>query len=65
MRFVTKTRLDHLQSLIRSMGNDSVHKEALHILESIARDIDENYAEIRKPIRIRETRRPGSDEPLS
>ncbi|ALS22382.1 MULTISPECIES: hypothetical protein [Paenibacillus] len=52
MRFVTKTRLDYLQSMIQAMGNDDEHKLALHILESIKRDIEENYAEIKKPIRL-------------
>lgn len=51
MRFVTKTRLDYLQTLIQTMGGDGTkQREALHLLESIARDIEENYAEIQRPI---------------
>ncbi|CAG7642718.1 hypothetical protein ACFQI7_10970 [Paenibacillus allorhizosphaerae] len=52
MRFVTKTRLDYLQSLIQSMGDGEKQREALHLLESITRDIEENYAEIQRPIRL-------------
>jgi hypothetical protein len=55
MRFVTQTRLEHLQRLIRSManaGDGDIQKEALHILESLKRDIEENYAEIRRPVRL-------------
>ncbi|MDO3676461.1 hypothetical protein [Paenibacillus ehimensis] len=52
MRFVTKTRLDRLQTLLRSIADEQQQKEALHLLESLKQDIDENYAEIRKPIRI-------------
>ncbi|MCS7463304.1 hypothetical protein N0M98_24580 [Paenibacillus doosanensis] len=54
MRFVTKTRLDHLQTLIRAIADEQKQKEALHILESITRDIEENYAEIERPIRLNE-----------
>jgi len=54
MRFVTKTRLDYLQTLLRSIEDEGKRKEALHMLESIARDIEENYAEIEKPIRLYE-----------
>ncbi|MDF2960657.1 MAG: hypothetical protein K0S39_2392 [Paenibacillus sp.] len=54
MRFVTKTRLNHLQTLMEYIGDSEKQKEALHILESIRRDIDENYAEIQKPIRLYE-----------
>ncbi|GLI08594.1 hypothetical protein YDYSG_46260 [Paenibacillus tyrfis] len=54
MRFVTKTRLDRLQTLLRSIADEQQQKEALHLLESLKRDIDENYAEIRRPIRIYE-----------
>ncbi|WP_165972186.1 hypothetical protein [Paenibacillus piri] len=54
MRFVTKTRIEHLQQLIRSMEDRQKRQEALHILESIQRDIEENYAEIQKPIRLYE-----------
>ncbi|CAG7618025.1 hypothetical protein PAESOLCIP111_02075 [Paenibacillus solanacearum] len=52
MRFVTKTRLDYLRSLIESIGSGPKEREALHLLESIARDIEENYAEIERPIRL-------------
>lgn len=62
MRLVTKTRLDYLQTLIQSMGDDKAHKEALHILESITRDIEENYAEIRRPIRLHEKLKNRSEE---
>lgn len=54
MRFVTKTRLDRLQTLLRSIADEQQQKEALHLLESLKRDIEENYAEIRRPIRIYE-----------
>ncbi|MCP3772941.1 hypothetical protein NLX71_06335 [Paenibacillus sp. MZ04-78.2] len=54
MRFVTKTRLDRLQTLLRSIADEQQQKEALHLLESLKQDIDENYAEIRKPIRLYE-----------
>jgi hypothetical protein len=53
MRFVTKTRLDHLQTLIRFIEDNNKQSEALHILESIKRDIEENYAEILRPIRLK------------
>ncbi|MFH5184998.1 hypothetical protein ACHHV8_21450 [Paenibacillus sp. TAB 01] len=53
MRFVTKTRLDYMQSLLKSAIEDTKkQKEALHLLESIERDIEENYAEIQRPIRL-------------
>lgn len=55
MRFVTKTRLDYMQSLLKSSIEDTKkQKEALHLLESIERDIEENYAEIQRPIRLNE-----------
>ncbi|SCW41527.1 hypothetical protein SAMN04487970_100654 [Paenibacillus tianmuensis] len=54
MRFGTKTRLDRLQTLLQSIADEQQQKEALHLLESLKRDIDENYAEIRKPIRLYE-----------
>ncbi|WP_165842162.1 hypothetical protein [Paenibacillus xerothermodurans] len=50
MRLVTKTRLDYLETLIKSIEDKTKQSEALHILESIRRDIEENYAEIQKPI---------------
>lgn len=62
MRFVTKTRLDYLQTMIQAMGNDEEHKLALHILESIKTDIEENYAEIQKPIRLHDKLRDRSGE---
>jgi hypothetical protein len=52
MRWVTKTRLDHLQSLVQSITDVTKLSEANHIIESIRRDIEENYAEIQKPIRV-------------
>ncbi|WP_282942073.1 hypothetical protein [Paenibacillus sp. RC67] len=54
MRFVTKTRIDYLQTLLRFIEDEDKQKEALHILDSITRDINENYAEIEKPIRLYE-----------
>ncbi|MFE5317764.1 hypothetical protein ACFQ88_03535 [Paenibacillus sp. NPDC056579] len=54
MRFVTKTRLDYLESLLQAIGDESKRKEALYMLESITRDIEENYAEIERPIRLYE-----------
>lgn len=55
MRFTTKTRLDYLGSLLtQSIEDTKKQKEALHLLESIKRDIDENYAEIQRPIRLTE-----------
>lgn len=54
MRFVTKTRIDYLQTLLLAIEDRQKQKEALHILESIQRDIEENYAEIQRPIRIYE-----------
>jgi hypothetical protein len=52
MRFVTKTRLDYLQTLLQSIEDKKKQKEAMHLLESIERDIEENYAEIQRPIRL-------------
>ncbi|WP_157279900.1 hypothetical protein [Paenibacillus swuensis] len=46
MRLATKTRLEYLQQLIQSMGNSPEQREAIHILESLHKDIEENYAEI-------------------
>lgn len=55
MRFVTKTRLEYLQTLLlQSIEDTKKQKEALHLLESIERDIEENYAEIQRPIRLTE-----------
>lgn len=54
MRFVTETRLNHLKSLIQHISDEHTKKEALHMLESIRHDIEENYAEIRRPIRLHE-----------
>jgi hypothetical protein len=52
MRWVTKTRLDHLHTLLHNINDETTQSEAKHILESIRRDIEENYAEIQKPIRV-------------
>ena len=52
MRLVTKTRLEYLQTLIESISDDKKQREALQLLESIKSDIEENYAEIRRPIRL-------------
>ncbi|UUZ79083.1 hypothetical protein LJK88_28075 [Paenibacillus sp. P26] len=52
MRLVTKTRLDYLQTLIESINDEKKQREALQLLESIKSDIEENYAEIRRPIRL-------------
>ncbi|MBE1443061.1 hypothetical protein [Paenibacillus sp. OAS669] len=53
MRLVTKTRIDYLQTLLLCIDDQQKQKEALHILESLTRDINENYAEIEKPIRLK------------
>lgn len=54
MRYVTQWRLDHLQTPPRSIEDRHIQSEAVHLLESIKRDIEENYAEIQRPIRLQE-----------
>lgn len=54
MRFATETRLNHLLSLIQAINDENKRKEAIHMLGSIRHDIEENYAEIRRPIRLHE-----------
>jgi hypothetical protein len=54
VRYVTQWRLDHLQTLLRSIEDRHIQSEAVHLLESIKRDIEENYAEIQRPIRLQE-----------
>ncbi|WP_248927598.1 hypothetical protein [Paenibacillus hamazuiensis] len=74
MKFVTETRLKQLEKLLQLIpeGNDRAY--AIHLLNSIRCDIDENYAEIQKPISIAgmgfhprkksEKRRPASEVDL-
>ena len=52
MRFVTQTRINHLRTLLEQIEDRETQKEAAHLLASLERDIEENYAEIQRPIRI-------------
>lgn len=54
MKFTTETRLNRLEELLREMENGPLQREALHLLQSLRRDIEGNYAEIRLPIRLSE-----------
>ncbi len=54
MRLITKTRLDYLHDLIESMDGDKKKREAQQVLKSIATDIEENYAEIKLPVRMQD-----------
>ena len=57
MRFVTETRLKRLEELIRSIPDPEEKSHALHLLDSIRNDIDDNYAEIEKPIGLSSIKR--------
>lgn len=52
MRFVTETRLKRLEELIQLIPEYDERSHALHLLNSIRSDIDDNYAEIEKPISL-------------
>jgi hypothetical protein len=52
MRFVTLTRFNTLEQLIRTIPDPSDRSYALHLLQAIRDDIDVNYAEIQRPIRL-------------
>lgn len=52
MKFTTLTRLKYLEKLLQSVDDEKSKQEALHIIQSIKSDIEENYAEIIKPIRL-------------
>jgi hypothetical protein len=54
LRFVTKTRIEYLQTLLAHITDKQKQSEALQLLESLSRDIDENYAEIERPLRLYE-----------
>lgn len=55
MRYVTETRFKLLEQLCQSIPDLTDRSYALHLLHSIQADIDENYAEIQKPIRVADT----------
>jgi hypothetical protein len=57
MRFVTETRFKLLEDLIQSIPENDERSLALHLLNSIRSDIDENYAEIKSPISLSSIRR--------
>lgn len=64
MRFVTETRLKLLEDAIRSIPDPDERSYAFHLLNSIRSDIDCNYAEIQRPIRLGDIGRPaGGDKP--
>lgn len=52
MRFVTETRLKRLEELIQLIPENDERSHAIHLLNSIRSDIDDNYAEIEKPISL-------------
>lgn len=52
MRFVTETRFKQLEEIIQSIPDPYERSYALHLIKSIQADIDDNYAEIQRPIRL-------------
>ncbi|TMV50043.1 hypothetical protein FE783_10790 [Paenibacillus mesophilus] len=52
MRYVTETRLKLLEDLCHSIPDRKDRSYALHLLDSIRADIDNNYAEIQRPIQV-------------
>ncbi|NOU96620.1 hypothetical protein GC093_25865 [Paenibacillus sp. LMG 31456] len=52
MKFVTQTRLKVLEDLVQLIPDLNERSYALHLLKSIRSDIDDNYAEIQKPISL-------------
>ncbi|WP_199618225.1 hypothetical protein [Paenibacillus alkalitolerans] len=52
MKFSTKARFDYLEQLVNTIDDQKIKKDVLYIIESIKTDIDENYAEISKPVRL-------------
>lgn len=61
MRFVTETRFKQLEEIIQSIPDQYERSYALHLIKSIQSDIDDNYAEIQRPIRLeRSSRRPDN-----
>jgi hypothetical protein len=65
MRFVTETRLKLLEELLGTIPDPDDRSYALHLLNSIRADIDENYAEIGRPIRVTGLNRQAEDKPSS
>lgn len=52
MKYSTKARFDYLEQLLNTIENQKLKKDTLYFMESIKRDIDENYAEISRPVRF-------------
>lgn len=52
MRYVTETRLKLLEDLFQTIPDRKDRSYALHLLNSIRADIDNNYAEIQRPIQV-------------
>jgi hypothetical protein len=52
MRYVTETRLKLLEDLFLTIPDRKDRSYALHLLNSIRADIDDNYAEIQRPIQV-------------
>lgn len=52
MKYTTEARLKRLEELLRQMEKGPLQREALHLLQSLKCDIEDNYAEIRLPIRL-------------
>lgn len=52
MKFTTEIRFNRLEALLREMEKGPLQREALHLLQSLRDDVDANYAEIRRPIRL-------------
>lgn len=65
MRFVTETRLKLLEDVIRTIPESDARSYALHLLESIRSDLEANYAEIVRPIRLESAVRRSGDEPYT
>lgn len=62
MRYVTDTRLNMLESILRTIPDDENRSYALHLLNAIRDDIEQHYAEIQRPIRVSGIRRPEREQ---
>ncbi|MEF3305008.1 hypothetical protein [Paenibacillus sp. GYB003] len=65
MRFVTETRLKLLEDVVRTISDPDERSYALHLLDSIRSDIEANYAEIVRPVRLESAGRTSGGEPYT